>query len=184
MVRKWRGDQEGFRHGGGEIELWTVPQGQKTQMTKGNRQYQKRLRTDPDLEYRQGKAKYPLPHPGFPYDSHSPPVGHIMAPTDGPIVKTFQMTYFPCHLTQNDPDPPPHYEDLFPPGYTPFPNPNTQLYPTFTTLPTPSICLDLPPYHSLFATTVPPDCCDPPNFPDFWSDPYSWDTDAGSDWDL
>ena len=51
MVGKWRGDWEGFRHGGGEMELLTVPQGQKTQMTKDNRQYQKRLRLDPGLEY-------------------------------------------------------------------------------------------------------------------------------------
>ena len=54
--------------------------------------------------------------------------------------------------------PPPHYEDLFPPGCTPFCNPNTHLHPSFTRLPTPSIPLDPPPlYDSLFATAVPPD---------------------------
>ena len=55
-----------------------------------------------------------------------------------------------------------------------------------TRLPTPSIPLDPPPpYESLFATTMPPDSAvAPPNFPDFWSNPYSWDTDTGSDWDL
>ena len=57
-----------------------------------------------------------------------------------------------------DPDPLPHYDDLFPPGYTPFPNPNTHLFPSFTTLPTPSIPLDPPPpYDSLFTTAAPPD---------------------------
>ena len=59
MVGKWKGEWEGFRHGGGEMELSTVPQGQKTQMTKGNRQYQKRLRRDPGLEYGQGQGQVP-----------------------------------------------------------------------------------------------------------------------------
>ena len=62
MVGKWRGDWEGFRHGGGEIELLTVPQGQMTQMMKGNRQYQRRHRTDQELEYGQGQGQVPPSH--------------------------------------------------------------------------------------------------------------------------
>ena len=62
-----------------------------------------------------------------------------------------------------DPDPLPCYDDLFSPGYTPFPSPNIHLCPSFNTLPntlppTPSFPLDPPPsYDSLFATAAPPD---------------------------
>ena len=54
-------------------------------------------------------------------------------------------------------DPPLHYDDLFPSGYTPFTNPNTHLCPNFGTLPcTPSFPLDPPPsYNFLFTTGVP-----------------------------
>ena len=55
-----------------------------------------------------------------------------------------------------------------------------------TRLPTPSVPLDPPPpYDSLFATAVPPDSAvAPSHFPDYWSNPYLWDMDAGLDWDL
>ena len=61
--------------------------------------------------------------------------------------------------SETDPDPLPHYDDLFPPGYTPFPSPNTHLHPSFNALPPiPYIPLDPPPpYDSLFVTAVPPD---------------------------
>ena len=39
-----------------------------------------------------------------------------------------------------------------------------------------------PPYVSLFATAVPIDSAEVP--PNCWEDPYCWDIDAGSDWDL
>ena len=72
-----------------------------------------------------------------------------------------------------DPDPLPHYDDLFPPGYTPFPSPNTHLCPSFNTLPntlppTPSFPLDPPPsYNSLFATAVPHDSAMAPQISQF-----------------
>ena len=81
--------------------------------------------------------------------------------------------------SETDPDPPPCYDDLFPPGYTLFHNPNTHLCPSFNALPrTPSIPLDPPPpYDSLFATAAPPDSAEaPPN--------SLWDTDVESDWDF
>ena len=34
------------------------------------------------------------------------------------------MIFSPTPYSIDDPNPPPHYEDLFPPDYTPFPNPN------------------------------------------------------------
>ena len=66
---------------------------------------------------------------------------------------------------ETDPDPPPHYDDLFPPGYTPLPNPNTHPCPSFNALPpVPSFTLDPPPsYDSLFATAVPPDSAEGPH---------------------
>ena len=75
-----------------------------------------------------------------------------------PHYETIPNDIFPLlPYSINNPDPPPHYEDLFPPGYTPFPNPNTHLCPSFTTLPTPYILLDsTPSYDSLFATAAPP----------------------------
>ena len=61
--------------------------------------------------------------------------------------------------SETDPDPLPHYDDLFTPGYTPFPNPNTHLCPSFNALPPiPSVPLDPPPpYDCLFATAASPD---------------------------
>ena len=85
-----------------------------------------------------------------------------------------------------DPDPPPWYDDLFPPGYTHSQTP-TPPPPGFNTLPpTPSFPLDPPPsYDSLFATASPPVSAEAPlNFPDYWSNLYLWNTDAESDWDL
>ena len=113
-----------------------------------------------------GKAKYPPPTPRLPYDSFSPPVGGFMAPHRCPHCKDIPADIIPLPpYSVTDPDPPPHYDDLFPPGYTPFPNPNTHLCPSFTTLPNPSIPLDPPPlYDSLFATAVPPDSAVAPKF--------------------
>ena len=86
--------------------------------------------------------------------------GALWSPTDALIVKMFPINIFPLPpYSIDDPNPLPHYEDLFPPGYTPFPNPSTTTWPiTMTQLPTPSIPLDPPPpYDSLFATAAPPD---------------------------
>ena len=110
--------------------------------------------------------------------------GTLWLPTDVPIVIVFQLRFFPCHPI---PEPPPHYDDLFPPGYTPFPNPNTHLHPTFNPLPPiPSIPLDPPPpYDSLFATAAPPDTAVALQVsPSYWNDPDLWDTDVGLDWNL
>ena len=128
----------------------------------------------------------PPPTPRLPYDTYSPPVGHFMAPHRCSHCDDIPENMFPLSpYSVNDPNPPTCYKDMFPPGYTPFPNPNTHLCPDMTRQPIPSIPLDpTPPYDSLFATAAPQDCCDPPNFPDYWSDPYLWETDAGSDWDL
>ena len=137
----------------------------------------------------EGKAKYPPPTPRLPYDAYTPPVGHFITPHRCPHCENIPANIFPLPVT--DPDPLPHYDDLFPPGYTPFPSPNTHLYPSFNTLPnklppTHSFPLDPPPsYDSLFATAAPPDSAmAPPNLPDYWHNLYLWDTDAESDWDL
>ena len=69
-----------------------------------------------------------------------------MAPHICPHCKDIPADIFPLPpYFVTDPDPLLNYDDLFPPGYTPFPNPNTHLYPSFTTLPTPSVPLDPPP---------------------------------------
>ena len=89
------------------------------------------------------------------------------------------MTFPPTSpLLLIDPDPPPHYEDLFPPDYTPFPKPDTALQQmTNNRLPIPSIPLEPPPpYGSLFTTAAPLDSVAAP--PDIWENPYCWDTDA------
>ena len=82
-----------------------------------------------------------------------------MAPHRCPHCEDIPDDIFPLpSYSVTDPDPLPHYDDLFPPGYTPFPNPNTHLHPSFTTLPAPSFPLDPPPpYDSLFATAAPSD---------------------------
>ena len=77
-----------------------------------------------------------------------------------PNCDTIPANVFPLPpYSETDPDPLPHYDDLFPPGYTPFPNPNSHLCPSFSALsPIPSIPLDpSPPYDSLFATAALPD---------------------------
>ena len=62
-----------------------------------------------------GKAKYPPPTPRLPYDSYSPPVGHFMAPQRCPHCEDILEDIFPLPpYYVNDPNPPPHYEDLFP----------------------------------------------------------------------
>ena len=84
----------------------------------------------------------------------------LWLPIDVPIVIIFQLTFFPCHpILRLTLTPLPCYDDLFLPGYTPFPNPNTHLCPSFSVLPPiPSIPLDPPPpYDSLFDTAAPPD---------------------------
>ena len=49
--------------------------------------------------------------------------------------------------------------------------------------PIPSIPLEPPPpYDSLFATAAPLDSVEAPLNP--WEDPYCWDLDTDSDWDL
>ena len=34
------------------------------------------------------------------------------------------MMFSPAPLVISDPNPPPHYDDLLPPGYSPFPDPD------------------------------------------------------------
>ena len=84
-----------------------------------------------------GKTKCPHPPPRQPYDAYTPPMGHFIAPHRCPHCENFPANIFPLPpYSMTDPDPPPHYDDLFSPGYTPFPNPNTHLCPN-TLLPTP-----------------------------------------------
>ena len=73
-----------------------------------------------------GKTKYPPPTPRLPYNNYSPPVGHFMAPHRCPHCEDIpdHIVLLPPYSV-NDPDPPLHYDDLFPPGHTPFPDPNT-----------------------------------------------------------
>ena len=106
----------------------------------------------------------PPPTPRLPYSDHSSSVGCFMVPHRCPHCETIPNDTFPLPpYSIDDPDPPPHYDDLFPPGYTLSPNPNTHLHPSFTTLPTPSIPLDPPPpYDSLFATAAPPNSAEAP----------------------
>ena len=131
-----------------------------------------------------GKAKYPPPTPRLPYSSYSPTVGCFMAPHRCPHCDDIPDNIFPLPpYSKTDPDPLPHYDDLFPPGYTPFPNPNTHLHLSFNAPPPiPSIPLDPPPpYDSLSTTAASPDIAvASPS----WNDPELWDIDAGSDWDL
>ena len=86
-------------------------------------------------------------------------MGHFIATQRCPHCEIVPANVFPLPpYSVTDPNPPPQYDDLFPPGYTQFPNPNTLPCPSFNTLPpTPSFPLDLPPsYDSLFATAAPP----------------------------
>ena len=72
------------------------------------------------------------------------------------------------------PPDPTHYEDLFPPNYTSFPNPDTTPQQmTNDRLPISSIPLEPPPtYDSLFATAGQLDSAETP--PNPWEDPYCW----------
>ena len=113
----------------------------------------------------QGQGQVPPPPPRQPYDAYTPPVGCFIAPHRCPYCKNIPTDVFllpPYSVT--DPDPLPHYDDLFPPGYTPFPSPNTHLCPSFNTLPpTPFFPLDPPPsYDSLFTTAAPSDSVEAP----------------------
>ena len=113
MVRKWRGDQEGFRHGGDNMEFWTVPQGQQTWM-KDNRQSLKKDK-DPGPEYRQGQDQVPPPTPRLPYENHSPPVGCFMAPHRCPHCEDIPDNIFSLPpYSFDDPDPHPIMKTYFP----------------------------------------------------------------------
>ena len=113
------------------------------------------------------KAKYPLLHRGNLIISILLLWGTLWPP---PQMSSLRNCSGHCISlaphSENDPDPPPHYDDLFPPGCTPFPNPNTHLHPSFNALPpVPSFPLDPPPsYDSLFATAVPPDSAEAPSY--------------------
>ena len=85
---------------------------------------------------RQGQDQVSPSPPRQPYDAYTPPVGCFVAPHRCLYCEDFPANIFPLHpSSMTDPDPPPHYDDLFPPDYTPFPNPNTHLCPSFSTLP-------------------------------------------------
>ena len=132
-----------------------------------------------------GKTKHPSPTPRLPHSAHSPPVGNFMAPHRCLHCEDIPDDIFPLPpYSVDDPDPPTHYEDLFPPNYTPFSDLNTTLQPvTNTRPPTPLNSLKPPPhYDSLFAAAVPSDSAAVP--PGIRNDPYCWDTDASSGWDL
>ena len=131
-----------------------------------------------------GKARHPLPHLDFPivpilllWDTLGP---HRSLHCEDILDDIFPLPPY----SVDDPDLPPHYKDLFPPNYTPFPDINaTPQSITNTRLPIPSIPLEPPPPHnSLFATAAPSDSAIAP--PDTWNDPYCWDTDASLDLDL
>ena len=86
--------------------------------------------TDLDQEEGQRQGQVPPPTPRLPYDNYSPPVGCFMAPQRCPHCDNIPANIFPLPpYSETDPDPLPHYDDLLPPGYTPFPNPNTHLHP-------------------------------------------------------
>ena len=136
-----------------------------------------------DISYKEISSKYAQQW-ALPYIT--PLWGTLWLPRDVPIAKTLQLTYFPC---------------------------NPVLWLTLTLHPIMMTCSHLFTPHSLTQhphtpqchyTTYPFDplrstssiwfpfchsstfrlCCSPPSFPDYWNNPYSWDTDAGSDWDL
>ena len=71
--------------------------------------------TDLDLEYGQGQGQVPLSHTQLPYNSYSPPIGHFMAPHRCPHCEDIPDDIFPLPpYSVTNPDPPPHYDDLFP----------------------------------------------------------------------
>ena len=72
------------------------------------------------------RARPGIPKPPLPHNTHSPPVGHFKAPHRCPHCEDIPDDIFPLpSYSANDPDPPPHYEDLFPPNYTHFPDLDT-----------------------------------------------------------
>ena len=109
--------------------------------------------TDQDEEFNgQGQDQVPPPPPRQPHDTYTPPVGCFIAPHRCPHCEIVPANVFslpPYSVT--DLDPPPQYDNLFPPGYTPFPNTNTHPHPSFNTLPpTSSFPLDPPPSYDSF----------------------------------
>ena len=89
-----------------------------------------------------------------------------MAPHRDPEVVPTNIVPLPPY-SENDPDPLPRYDDLFPPAYSPFPNlNNTHLHPSCSALPpVPSFPLEPPPsYDSLFATAAPLDSAVAPSY--------------------
>ena len=127
---------------------------------KDSRQSLKKDKKDQGPEYRQGQDQVPPPTPTLPYENHSSPVGCFIAHHRCPHCEDVPDNIFPLPpYSFDDPDPPPHYEDLFPPDYAPFPDLNTATQPvTDARPPTPSNPLEPPPpYDSLFATAAPPD---------------------------
>ena len=134
--------------------------------TRGQQTITEETRDRPHSRVR-ARPSTPPPTPRLPYDSYSPPVGHSIAPHRCPHCEEIPGDIFPFPpYSATDSAPLPHYDDLFPPGSTPFPNHNTHLCPSFTTLPTPSIPLDPPPsYDSLFATAAPADSAVAPQVP-------------------
>ena len=93
--------------------------------------------TDLDVESdRQGQGQVPPPTPRQPYDVYTPPVGHFLASHRCPHCENIPTDVFPLPpYFVTDPDPLPCYDDLFPPGYTPFPNPSTHLCPSLNIQP-------------------------------------------------
>ena len=83
-----------------------------------------------------------------------------MAPHRCPYCEDIPDDIFPLPpYSVTNPDPPPHYDDLFP-LVTPHSLTPTPTYASVSLqYPSPSIPLDPPPpYDSLFATAAPPDC--------------------------
>ena len=155
------------------IEPVTTPDSQQTR-PKNPQWTRVRARARPSI---------PLPHQDFPVRTIST-CGVPYGPHRYPHCKEIPDNIFPLPpYSIDDPNLLTHYEDLFPPDYTPFPNPNmTPQQMTNDRLPIPSIPLEPPPpYDSLFATAVPLDSAEAPLNP--WEDPYCWNLDAGLDWD-
>ena len=144
--RSGSGEETGRASSMGEEKMELSNSAPRTEDTNDERQQtvqKKGLRRDPGLDYRQGQGQVPPPIPRLPYGNYSPPVGCFMAPHRCPHCEDIPEDIFPlAPYSVNDSDAPPHYEDLFPPGYIPFPNPNTHLCPSMARLPTPSIPLD------------------------------------------
>ena len=112
--------------------------------------------------------------PPPPLQDHSSPVGHLVTPhkcPHSPPCTIVPADVFPSllHYSVCDPDAPPHFEDLFPPGYNLFSHiPPQQITPYIPS--NLSTHLDPPPsYDSLFVTTASTDSVEAPLHP--WGDP-------------